>query len=347
MDRYQACARVAPDLRPPAGGRARAFTLIELLVVVALIALLIALMLPSLSRARDQTRAVLCAGQLREGTRCAKMYIFELQKDHLPTNGGWAAGALDQAKGQTELFTCPSDPNPKPCPAFLVAMYYGDQHFTGRPYVVASPDCPFSKFSPDSRPNTWKVDMEDRIADDWFGFDADVDLTFKYETPAKSKVTKVLFFSHSAGDDFRLLSYNGKVIFSDLKAKVNQSFKAPLLWGSYGLNIAAGYRNTAGNPILLTEYGKWGIIPERLTNAYAGGVYPPDVLPETLRLRHGGKAPGDWGLGDPKDPTYVPKAAANCGFSDGHVERIQGPRLVDSTSPIWLGNRRPGFKPTF
>lgn len=43
-----------------------AFTLIEVLVVVAIIALLIAVMLPSLSRAREQSRAVVCMSNLKQ-----------------------------------------------------------------------------------------------------------------------------------------------------------------------------------------------------------------------------------------------------------------------------------------
>src|SRR3990172_1165467 len=60
------------------------FTLIELLVVVAIIALLISILLPSLSRARAQAKSVVCLTNLKQQGLAAMMYGHE-NRDILPT----------------------------------------------------------------------------------------------------------------------------------------------------------------------------------------------------------------------------------------------------------------------
>jgi prepilin-type N-terminal cleavage/methylation domain-containing protein len=57
--------------------RRRAFTLIELLVVVAIIAMLLAILLPGLERAHRQARRVKCAANLRQLGQAFHMYASD------------------------------------------------------------------------------------------------------------------------------------------------------------------------------------------------------------------------------------------------------------------------------
>ena len=55
----------------------QAFTLIELLVVVAIIALLISILLPTLSRAKEQARIAKCLANMRSIAQAANSYIMD------------------------------------------------------------------------------------------------------------------------------------------------------------------------------------------------------------------------------------------------------------------------------
>ncbi len=310
----------------------RAFTLIELLVVVAIIALLIAIMLPSLSRGRDQARAVSCAARMRECTHATAMWILEQQKDRMPTNLGWGAGALFQAGGQTEIFTCPADSKPIPVPAFLIRMYEGG--FV-RHRATASPDGPFNHIKEGS--TRWSVNVQDRVDADGFNDNdgaagIDYDLLFEYAASKRATTSTVLLRAVDAGWDFKIATYKGATIFDNAKSSIGRKFSAPLLWGSYAMNASCGLKGQRfTGMLLLVEYAEWGAFPERL------GSYEADELPKWVRFRHAGGQ------------------KANVGFTDGHVERLGKSRLLDaipasglgSDAPIWHPRRLPGWTPEF
>lgn len=53
----------------------KAFTLIELLVVIAVIALLIGILMPSLARARENGKQIVCSSNLRQMAMAARTYV--------------------------------------------------------------------------------------------------------------------------------------------------------------------------------------------------------------------------------------------------------------------------------
>lgn len=91
-----------------AGSRRRAFTLIELLVVIAIIAILVGLLLPVLSSAREEGRATQCAANA--GTVAKAVVAYATEEEFFPP--AYMYGQ-DEESGKWRLADqLPSNPNP-------------------------------------------------------------------------------------------------------------------------------------------------------------------------------------------------------------------------------------------
>jgi prepilin-type N-terminal cleavage/methylation domain-containing protein/prepilin-type processing-associated H-X9-DG protein len=119
----EACPEKKSSYKESASGKklVSAFTLVELLVVISIIALLLAVLIPALSRARESGRAVVCSTNLKQIGLAMIMYVEnnnnKTMSDPWPPNGRYwfheLAPYLGDNAFQKNALSSPTTINPE------------------------------------------------------------------------------------------------------------------------------------------------------------------------------------------------------------------------------------------
>ncbi|HZL37910.1 MAG TPA: type II secretion system protein [Tepidisphaeraceae bacterium] len=127
--------------------RCRGFTLVELLVVIGIIAVLLSLLMPALSRVRQQGNQVVCASNLRQVGIALQMYAnnsrgwlypvgpwdpirgqYTTLGSNMPRGQRWPVYVFDPPVWNPPIMRCPSDYQPAEEHSYVVNEHLADKN---------------------------------------------------------------------------------------------------------------------------------------------------------------------------------------------------------------------------
>jgi prepilin-type N-terminal cleavage/methylation domain-containing protein/prepilin-type processing-associated H-X9-DG protein len=276
----------------------RGFTLVELLVVVAIVAILISLMLPSVQGVRGAARRATCGNHLRQLGNAYHLYRSKFSESGNGLNAySWPGTLRPYVEGQVGVYVCPEG---------AVEFSGGSTPTMARIKRKNDPVRDIVPFGPGSfckreeiGPNMYKLKFDSGWVLDWD--DVWIDVTEHSSGLVHMKCVRWDSVDHIY---FDVYGDPDKVIWPLVPAtavgKTYEYYKETETL-SYGMNARAHRMQHDSGKVLMVDYHK--------RVAEVVGLNHKDLWPESVAPRHAGRC--------------------NVLFVDGHVE----PRSPDEIDP--------------
>jgi prepilin-type N-terminal cleavage/methylation domain-containing protein/prepilin-type processing-associated H-X9-DG protein len=293
--------------------RLRGFTLAELMIVVSIIAILISLLLPSLTAAKSAARTAMCASNMRQlfiGIRTAT--VDSRLKDKAPfTAATWVAQVAPYVEGGPAVTVCPEDDVTQDSAGggdyslsvwgWAKSWWNGAavQGWDGKFQFAEGPRSKIHQagetiprtggYTVPDLPNGYVIQFEDwDVNKSGLNGTGTPDLILEVTQSAGEMTIKVVF-SSTAGN-FAVLDPDDNPVWTGLKQKVGQSFSFPGgAASSYGVNDVIDQAQLASGKLLMVDYEKSLV---SVAGAAATDDWNDYIDPDTNRhtfARHNGK----------------------------------------------------------